>query len=695
MNARVAFDHPNAGESEAVPSVIQTGTGTVPLAEPIDMAETLATEEHSRRGMQPSAEVPGFPERTPFPPLPLPHIDLRQGCYQLTIQPTPALISYQGTMRVERNGTSTTASGDLYRFLNLPLPLPFPGTNTNGEAAEAGHSPAVLASLEPMAMPRPAIPVYPRQKYYSYLKVTGVRQSPPFPPGPRQVTFTVEEYRYTQPTPGSFNGSFPPAPSRTFTMALHPVPTPPVLGGIAFEGSLIEAGTPQGRVTMRWISPYFRRATVEVDTLTGAVAPQPVPASSGAGTEDFRSAFASANWDLTVEYDQTEVPVPAGVTSTDCWNNADMHQLMQSVRKPTTDLDKEWRMHLVVVPARLSCGRGIMYDTIDVPREGVASFCDDGYPAGESSFFGSAADQRQRNVPRAFMRSACHELGHGFNQIHQEQEGGPDNSIMTTTPSVADVLGGPPGVFPTDINLAFNEHVRHHLMHWPDPAVRPGGMTFGSGHSSSVPSADRLYFSPDELNLNLQVANAQIDLGEPLRLSWTLTNRTRVPIPVPTDVGIEAQHAFIRITDAQGRQRTLRSLVIRTDHVAMRPLEANSDRSAEARVYWDSEGFAFSTPGRHLVEVEILWSQGPVPVGAKATAEVWVNYPQSRTDNDIAASLLHPEVGKYVALGGAPHLREAVNRLNSAAQLAAVGDQPEPGALRGFEGIMPSALVHH
>ncbi|MFI7413617.1 hypothetical protein ACIBU0_33660 [Streptomyces sp. NPDC049627] len=694
MNDRITSDHPHTSEFEPALPATAVGIGAVPLAEPIETGEDMGSGEVSPGGVSPSAEFADHPETAPFPPFPFPRVGLSQGCYELTILPSPALVSYRGTLRVERKGTSTTASGDLYRFLNLPFPLPVSG-NGHAGAVESGHSPAVLASLEPMALGRREIPVHPRNKYYSYLKVTGIRHSPLFPPGPRQVTLTVEEYRYTQPSPGSFNGTFPSSPSRTFTMVLHPVPAPPILGGPTFEGSLMEAGTPRGRVTMRWVSPYFRRATVEVDTLAGAVAPQPVSDASGTGTEDIRTAFASANWDVSVEYDQTGIPVPDGVTSTNCWNNADLHQLMQAVRKPTTDLDKEWRMHLVVVPAKLGCGRGLMYDTIDVPREGVASFCDDGYPSNESQFFGSAADQRQRNVPRAFMRSACHELGHGFNQVHQEQEGGADNSIMTTTPSVANVLGGPPGVFPTDINLAFNEHVRHHLIHWPDPAVRPGGMTFGSGHSSSVPSADRLYFSPDELHLKLEVDHDKIDLGEPLRLSWTLSNRTSLPIPVPSDLGVEAQHAFVRITDPQGRQKTLRSLVIRTDHVALQPLEANSDRRAEARVYWDSDGFAFATPGRHLVEVELLWAQGTVPVGARATAEIWVNYPQSRTDNDVAATLLHPEVGKYVALGGAPHLREAVNRLDSVTRISAAGDQPEPGALRGYEGIMPSALVHH
>ena len=115
-----------------------------------------------------------------------------------------------------------------------------------------------------------------------------------------------------------------------------------------------------------------------------------------------------------------------------------------------------------------------------------------------------AANQKQRDVPRAFLRSATHELTHTLNQIHQEQETAADNSIMTTTPSVADVLGGPatgePGVFPDQIKLAINTTVRHHLNHMPDPVIRPGGWPFASWFPTGAPqAADRHDFAPSEL----------------------------------------------------------------------------------------------------------------------------------------------------------------------------------------------------
>ena len=98
-------------------------------------------------------------------------------------------------------------------------------------------------------------------------------------------------------------------------------------------------------------------------------------------------------------------------------------------------------------------------------------------------------------------------MTHTLNQIHQEQETAADNSIMTTTPSVADVLGGPatgaarrvPGPDQSGVNTT----VRHHLNHMPDPVIRPGGWPFASWFPTGAPqAADRHDFDPSELDLD-------------------------------------------------------------------------------------------------------------------------------------------------------------------------------------------------
>lgn len=702
-----AGDHTHAAEATPfIPTEGSSlpGTISVPLAEPV------ASLGEEPQAFIPNPEDPGgtiplpipgttpgpFPGPFPWPPFPrFCLINLRSGCYRVSYRPDLSLVRYAGTMRVDYHGGTTTISGDLYRYFGFPFPAqsiePAIVQPLSGSFPFTQRLPEVVESFQ---IPRPYnIPIYPRSRYHSYLKVTNVTRSPIFTNGPCQLTLTAEQYVYTQPPGGQFNGTFPAAPgTRTVTIVLEPKPAPLGYTSSYFEGRLYDGGVAKGTFTMGWVSPFFRRATLEIDTLTGAVAPQAV------GAEDFQSVFTTAGWDVTVTHDQTNIPVPwrpGGPTpnAATCWTSANLHDLMTTVRNSATNLDAEWRIHLVVVPATLGCGRGVMYDQIDVPREGVASFSDDGYPSSDSANFGTAANQQQRNVPRAFLRSACHEVGHGFNQIHQEQEGGADNSIMTTTPSVADVLGGPstgaPGVFPDQINLAFNEHVRHHLVHFPDPVVRPGGMTFGSGHSSTVPEADRYWFAPDELELGLEVNDDHVELGEPLLLRWNLTNRSGAAIPVPTDVGLEAQHAFMTVTDPRGRARPMPSFVIQTDHVSVESLDDGQQRSAETRVFWSSRGFAFTEPGMHRVDVRIVWAYGGLAMGVRNSIDVWVNYPQTDVDNDAASELLHPEVGMYVALGGgADHLSEAVARIGRVAAIAEAGDRPSPKALRGLGDLM-------
>ena len=69
-----------------------------------------------------------------------------------------------------------------------------------------------------------------------------------------------------------------------------------------------------------------------------------------------------------------------------------------------------------------------------------------------------------------------------------------------------------------------------------------------------------------------------------------------------------------------------------------------------------------------------------VPCTVRATAPVFVSFPQSTGDNDAASTLLHEEVGMWVALGGdAPHLTEAVDRLTGLAASGAVRRWRDPG----------------
>ena len=639
-----------------------------------------------------AADGPPIPRPFPGRPTPLepffPHFQrcnfsFPNGCWMLTITPITGR-KLVGTLRVDRGAPASGAdslifSGDLYRQLLVldphvidpplldPRLLVLP--RVSGSIAGNVSRPGPIIGGLPIFRKR-RIPIFPRAQYHSYLK--GIRLSVPlFSLGKCKVTIDVEQFDYTHPPAGSFQGSFPATASRTLRFSLDAAPDPlaPLFTSAFYTGRMSVGGVDTAAVELVWVSSFMRRAVLEIDTLTGAVAPQPVPNAAGTGTEFFDTVFAQAGWQLTVVQDQTNIPVPAGVTANACWSSANLHALMLTVRNPATNLDAEWRTHLVVVPATMGCSRGVMYDQIGVPREGSASFSNDGYPVSNSANFGTAANQQQRNVPRAFLRSATHEVTHAFNQIHQESETVADNSIMTTTPSVADVLGGPatgaPGVFPDQINLGFNTTVRNHLAHMPDPIVRPGGWPFASWFGGTSPQAsDYNAFDSSEISLDVMVSPSRPALGQPVLVTWTLANNSSGDLMVPNDVSLEGTFATMEVTDGRGTTRPVRSFAIICDDVALRPLSPGATLTSSYRAFWSTAGFAFERPGRHELAVSVAWSASGVPVYVRGSAAVHVDFPLTDADNAAAALAMHPSVGMWVALDGkADHLTDAVERV--------------------------------
>jgi hypothetical protein len=677
--------------------------GTVFLPE----ANTISAEEDFTPNPEGPIPIPDIP--IPIPDIPIPELpqpfprpipwppdfrfcftSLKTGCYTLSFVPNNTPIfgtRFRGTMRFERNGSDTTFSGDLYsrRLLDDII------ANPPGEIlAKAAFDPTAFPSDE-AADTGGAIPIYPRRKYRSYLSGTRARLFS-LRPKHGSCTFTLEfdEFVYNHPATG-FSGSFATSPTRSVRYVFR--------SGAAdfYTGEAYVGSTKIGTVSMRWVSPRFRRAQIQLNTLNGSVSP---PADvGGMGMPEI---FANAGWDVTFT-DGGAIPLPASLAGVDinaCWSRANLHALMQSVPGyDATDLDSTWRVHLVAVPATLGCSRGVMFDSSSgadpngIPREGSGTFSHDGYPANEvpapggGSHYDGAADQQQRNVPRAFLRSATHEVGHAFNQIHQGFEGGSDNSIMSPTPSVAQVLGTT-GTFPDDINLAFNATVTKHLRHLPDPAVRPGAMDFFGSAISAPEAADVAWL--DTAELAVELSSDQVHLGEPVTLRFTLTNAGETAIPAPEALDTESLLIRINVTDPTGQITFMRPPEIEScPHITLQPLEPRESVSGETTLYWGSDGFAFGMPGRHVVQVIALWNVAGVPVGAEAEQAIFVSYPTTENDNTTAALMLDPDVGKAVATGNVAAFPRADERIR---QVMELGERrPVAAAIRrmGLTGQKP------
>ncbi len=633
--------------------------------------------------------IPGIPGRFEEPRLqvkwPFPEqffwkfcfTSLKPGCYSIGFTPTGTSIlgtRFRGTLRIESGGNSFRMSGDLYTyrlFDDIVVRWPIEKLQVFGPIRDAG-----LVSDGPggeAADTSGVIPIYARRKYRSYLKGTSAQLFKLVPKGTEcSFTLNFDEFVYNQPTTG-FSGSFNSTKTRSVRYVLRHTSTPDLYSGEAYE--VTSAGTTLiGTVSIRWISDFFRRAHLQLNTLEDADSP---PASVGAAT--FSSIFANAGWDLSFT-DGGTVPLPAslaGIDIFDCWAFADYHTLMQSVPGyNSADLDSAWRVHLIAVPARLGCSRGWMFDSSsgadpnDIGREGSVTHSHDGYPAGDcpdgmgGSHYDGAADEQQRDNPRSFLRSATHEVGHAFNQIHQSFELGNDNSIMTPTPSVATVLGVG-GTFPDGINLAFNDTVKRHLRHLPDPAVRPGAMDFFGSAIAAPEAADVAW--PETLNVTVTPSADQVVLGEPIDLEYRLTNNGASAVPVPETLDVDSLTVRVNVTDPSGRITFMRPPNV-SSCPSLELIELEPGKSIEGRMqlFWGKEGFAFETPGRHVVEVIILWNVAGVHVGASGLQPVFVGYPVSKTDNDMAALLLDPEVGRAIATERAWLFEGAVEKIKEA-----------------------------
>jgi hypothetical protein len=554
---------------------------------------------------------------------------------------------FKGTMRVEHGSDHTIVSGDLYRFKGLRPVL----------TRDARLSGVFGGFFETAVLDKPPhIPIYARRNYYSYLKVVGISMTRfRAPRGSCNITLTVEEYRYTHPAAAAATGSFPNTPDRVLTIVLRRTTNPAGYPGPSFEGDVYEGSTLLSyKFSMLWVSEFFRRASVELENVTGGAL------VSSFGTNDFRSVYSTVGWDVSVTNGDANLAVPAGVSGADPWSNAELHAFMVANRNLSTNLDTQWRVYYVAVPFDSGAQPGlfgIMFDQLGDEREGACNFV--------NNFSGAHNDNRAR------LRSACHEVGHAFNLQHPPVEGlASDNSIMSQSGPVKTVIEAAGGTYSDDINFAFNEHNRHHLIHSPDVVVRPGGEDFEFGHSVGFAPEAADNANAIGMELTLSTGAARLKLGEPLTVKLELKNNGDDVVPVPKNIGTGFRTVEITIRKSGREPRPYRSFVMMCDGHPVQALKPGQSIVAEEVIYWDREGCVFDAPGAYSVFAAVRWEVMGQPFAAEAKVDVFVDYPVSEADNAIAALLLNDEVGKYVALGGnAFHLKGAVARIKSASEL--------------------------
>jgi hypothetical protein len=565
--------------------------------------------------------------------LPLRRGSIRCGCWLIAYHPGGSpVVAFDGTLRVECHSAGRTASGDLYQRPTRLLPAPPP------------RPPHTV--LLPPPNPAAGIPILPRSRYRYYVRVTSLPENVFLGP---QFTLGFELYRFTAPSTWALEGA------RTAKMVRLPAPSGFPSASDYAEGNVTDAsGAVVARLKMGWLSKYFRKATVEIDTVAGSER----PTTSGAG-HDWTTVGDSVGWQLNVVLSDTNVVEASGAS----WSNAEMHAAMLA-RRAATDLDAEWRYHVLAVKNIDETPRGIMYDnggtdSNNVPREGIGIashwIIDPGWGTVSGLRFGTA--------PAPYFRTAVHEIGHAMGMFHNTADFG----FMCTSDVIA-AGATPANPFPGNISWAYHADNMKQLRHYPDPFVRPGSVAFGGASNATPPiTPTDMEMEVEGLRLEVTPLLGEVPLGAPVRVNYRLVNDGSQPINVPKDLTLFGEAVSGGVADPSGTVRTFSALVRCVDAHEFTTLAPGESAAESVTLMRGAEGALFRQPGLHDVTVEVQWEEeGGVVATVRGSTSVMIT-PLLNEAHAAAAHrvLATPDAHLVLAIGG-DHLTDGIEAVQQA-----------------------------
>jgi hypothetical protein len=546
---------------------------------------------------------------------------LQEGCYYIRLMPTslhtPSRFQYEGTLRIQQAGSTIIASGDLYKKDFCESPTYCPSLSGNGDN-------------------KTGIPVFPRRLYGYYLRVTRMQEGSDVGKG---ILLEMEPYQFDHSNHTWRSGGLLTAGLK---FSVGPDGIHYWRGDIQTQSNIV-----MGHMQVVRVSPFLRQAVVEIDR----VAASECPDKSEKG-DDWQSIFKKAGWHVTVDISNDDVEEPEDFS----WSNAELHEKMLKYRE-SIDLDKQWRYHLLGVRELDDRAFGVMYDNTvkginDIPREGAAIASHVVFPDEEC--WGKCKGERFGTAKDPYFRTAIHEIGHAMMLYHPDNPY--ENYIMQKTVQIAH-NARVPQEFPDNIEWSFSPRNVHLLCHLPDIAIRPGGVCFGTPHDHLPVNARDEVIEADSLELIVSPLHEIVPIGAPVRVNFSLTNRSNQVKLVPGSLRMKSGNVSGRVIDPLGTGQGFATIIRYTrrnsSDVMARELPPGESISHSATLLWGTEGPLFPTSGFYRIILDLNWYLEGVRIHISGSAGVMVTPPKDDVHASAALRIFsNPDVLLALAIGG-------------------------------------------